>query len=247
MSKQTKRTKEKRQGAPNQTGVKVAQFFKKNIYVILMIICILAIATMITLAVVLNNNNDSDTVLKPIVSGDNNPDDDKPPVVDPDDNKPNEPDDPDKDDKPSVTPPPEKEDFVMANPLDEFTLGQIYSEEHVFNPTHNYWHPHEGLDFVAAAGSNVKCVFDGTVKEVTNDSYSGATVTIEHQDGFTTVYKLLDEVSLKAGDKVSKGDVIGKVSNTALEEIADGAHLHLELYKDGVKINPMDYLLSGDK
>ncbi|MDE6362095.1 MAG: hypothetical protein K2L53_03880, partial [Clostridia bacterium] len=135
MSKQTKRTKEKRQGAPNQTGVKVAQFFKKNIYVILMIICILAIATMITLAVVLNNNNDSDTVLKPIVSGDDNPDDDKPPVVDPDENKPNKPDEPDKDDKPSVTPPPQKEDFVMANPLDEFTLGQIYSEEHVFNPT----------------------------------------------------------------------------------------------------------------
>lgn len=243
MSKQTKRTKEKRQGAPNQTGVKVAQFFKKNIYVILMIICILAIATMITLAVVLNNNNDSNTVLKPIVSGDEtNSGDDKPPVNNPDDNKPNEPDD----NKPSVTP-PEKEDFVMANPLDEFTLGQIYSEEHVFNPTHNYWHPHEGLDFKASPGSNVKCVFDGTVKEVTNDSYSGATVTIEHRDGFTTVYKLLSDVTLKAGDKVSKGDVIGKVSDSALEEIADGAHLHLELYKDGVKINPMDYLLSGDK
>ncbi len=243
MSKQTKRTKEKRQGAPNQTGVKVAQFFKKNIYVILMIICILAIATMITLAVVLNNNNDSNTVLKPIVSGDEtNSGDDKPPVNNPDDNKPNEPDD----NKPSVTP-PEKEDFVMANPLDEFTLGQIYSEEHVFNPTHNYWHPHEGLDFKASPGSNVKCVFDGTVKEVTNDSYSGATVTIEHQDGFATVYKLLSDVTLKAGDKVSKGDVIGKVSDSALEEIADGAHLHLELYKDGVKINPMDYLLSGDK
>lgn len=245
MSKQTKRTKEKRQGAPNQTGVKVAQFFKKNIYVILMIICILAIATMITLAVVLNNNNNSDTVLKPIVSGDeNNSGNVTPPINDPDDNKPDVPDEPD--DKPSVTP-PQKEDFVMANPLDEFTLGQIYSEEHVFNSTHNYWHPHEGLDFTAAAGSDVKCVFDGTVKEVTNDSYSGSTVTIEHQDGFTTVYKLIDGVTLKAGDKVSKGDVIGKVSDTALEEIADGAHLHLELYKDGVTINPMDYLLSGDK
>ena len=56
MAKQTKRTKEKRQGAPSQTGVKVAQFFKKNIYVILMILCILAIVTMITVAVVLNNS-----------------------------------------------------------------------------------------------------------------------------------------------------------------------------------------------
>ena len=246
MSKQTKRTKEKRQSAPNQTGVKVAQFFKKNIYVILMIICILAIATMITLAVVLNNNNnDAGTVLKPIVSGDDNSGDLKPPVNNPDDNKP---DDNKKPDEPVINPPaPSKQDFVMANPIDEYTVGQVYSEEHVYNLTHKYWHPHEGMDFAAAAGSEVKCVFDGTVKEVTNDSYYGATVTIEHQDGFTTVYKLLDNVSLKAGDKVSKGDVIGKVSDTALDEIADGAHLHLELYKDGKQINPMDYLLSGDK
>lgn len=233
MSKQTKRTKEKRQGAPSQTGVKVAQFFKKNIYVILMIICILAIATMITLAVVLNNNN-SDTVMKPIVSGDENKDP-----------TPNDPSGPNGD-KPSVNE-PTKVDFVMASPLDEYTIGQSYSEEHVFNNTHNYWHPHEGLDLVAAKGSNVKCVFDGTVKEVTNDSYSGATVTIAHQDGFTTVYKLLDSVTLKAGDKVSKGQVIGKVSDTALEEIADGAHIHLELYKNGQIINPLDYMLSGDK
>lgn len=246
MAKQTKRTKEKRQGASGQAGVKVAQFFKKNIYVILMIVCILAIATMITVAVVLNNNNEGDPTLKPIVSGDEgnsgdnkppveNPDDNKPPVENPDDNKPNPGE-------------PEKKDFVMANPLDEFTFGQHFSDtEHVFNPTHNYWAIHDGLDFMAAEGSEVKCVFDGTVKEVTNDSYYGAVVTIEHQDGFVSVYKLLDGVTLKAGDKISQGDLIGKVSGTAMDEIASGAHLHLELFKDGAKINPMDYLVQGDK
>lgn len=127
-------------------------------------------------------------------------------------------------------------------PLDEYTLGQIYSEEHVFDPTHNYWHPHLGVDFSAPVGSPVRCIEDGTVKEVTNDSYSGATVTIEHSDGFTSVYKLIDGVSLKAGDNISKGDIIGKVSGTALEEIADGPHLHLELYKDDVGINPLDFI-----
>ena len=231
MSKQTKPAREKRQGSSAQTGERVAQFFKKNIYVILMIVCILAIATMITLAVVLNNHNDADTVLKPIVSGD-------------DQNQPTPPDvqPPKEDDTPST-----KVDFVMAAPLDTYTIGQTYSEEHVFNVTHNYWHPHEGVDFFAAKGSSVKCVFDGTVKEVTNDSYSGTVVTIEHQDGFTTVYKLLEDVTVKAGDSVKKGDVIGKVSDTALEEVAEDAHFHLELYKNGVRINPMDYLLSGDK
>ena len=51
---------------------------------------------------------------------------------------------------------------------------------------------------------------------------------------------------MKAGDKVSKGDVIGKVALVE-DEMKDGAHIHLELYKDGKRINPLDYLLSGDK
>ena len=238
MSKQTKRTKEKRQGAPNQTGVRVAQFFKKNIYVILMIVCILAIATMITLAVVLNNNNDSDTVLKPIVSGDDNPGN-VPPANNPDDKNPGNDD---------TNKPPTKLEFVMLNPLDECTIAKHYSQEHVKDLTLGAWHPHEGIDFAAAKGSNVKCVFDGTVKEVTSEnSHTGITVTIEHQDGFTTVYKYLEGVTLKAGDKVSKGAVIGKVSGTAEEEIADGPHVHLELFKNGQRINPLEYLLTGDK
>ena len=203
-----------------------------------MIVCILAIATMITLAVVLNNNNDTDTVLKPIVSGDDNSGN-IPPVNNPDDKDPNNGD---------TNKPPTKLEFVMSSPLDEYTIAKSYSEDHVLDLTLGAWHPHEGIDFSAAKGSNVKCVFDGTVKEVTSgDSHKGTTVTIEHQDGFTTVYKYLDGVTLKVGDKVSKGAVIGKVSGTAEEEIADGPHMHLELFKDGKRINPLEYLLTGDK
>ncbi|MDE5616179.1 MAG: hypothetical protein K2I78_00140, partial [Clostridia bacterium] len=103
MAKKTKQTKEKRSGAPSQAGVRVAQFFKKNIYVILMIVCILAIATMITVAVVVNNRGEGEEVLKPIQSGDDKqPDDpvitppdvnepDDPVITPPDDNKPEEP------------------------------------------------------------------------------------------------------------------------------------------------------------
>ena len=114
--------------------------------------------------------------------------------------------------------------------------------------TQNVWHPHEGIDYAAAKGSNVKCAFEGTVKEVTSgDNYNGKTVTIEHQDGFTTVYKYVDNVTVKVGDKVAKGAVIGKVFDSAEEEYAEGPHVHLELFKDGQRINPLEYLLSGDK
>lgn len=232
MANKTKGSKEKREGTPSQAGERVAQFFKKNIYIILMIVCILAIATMITVAVVLNNDNGEET-FNPNPSGDISSGDI---------------DDDDKDDDNTGGTIEEPEEFVVADPIKEYTLGQGFSNtELVFDPTHGHWATHEGLDFMAAAGSDVMSVFDGTVKSVETDSYYGTTVVIEHKDGFESVYKLLDEVSLKAGDKVTKGQVIGKVSDSALAEIASGAHLHLELYKDGEKINPADYMIGGDK
>ena len=245
MAKKTKQTKEKRSGAPSQAGVRVAQFFKKNIYVILMIVCILAIATMITVAVVVNNKDNGDQVLKPIQSGDKEPDD--PPVITPPDT--NEPDDP------VITPPdveePDKpiiKEFILTAPLDSYTIGQeFFDTDLVFDPTHNYWATHEGIDFTAEAGSDVKCMFDGQVKSITTDSYNGTVVVIAHQDGFETVYKLLDGVTLKEGADIKQGEVIGKVSDSALAEVASGAHLHLELKKDGKFVNPREYMLQGDK
>ena len=110
-----------------------------------------------------------------------------------------------------------------------------------------HWATHEGLDMTAAAGSEVYCPFDGTVKSVETDTFYGTTVVISHDGGYETTYKLLDEVTLTAGSAIKQGDKIGVVSGTALAEIAQGAHLHLELTKDGVKVNPADYMTDGDK
>lgn len=244
MAKKTQQPKNKRNGAPSQAGVRVAQFFKKNIYVILMIVCILAIATMITVAVVVNNRNTGEEVLKPIPSGDTNNGPDDPVITPPDSNKP---------DDPVVTPPggndtPITKEFILSSPLDEYTLGEVFSDsELVYHLTQKHWATHNGVDFMAAANSEVKCMFDGEVKSVESDSYNGTVVVIAHQDGYETVYKYLDNVDLQAGAKIAQGDVIGKVSDSALEEVANGPHLHLELFKDGVRVDPMEYMLSGDK
>lgn len=241
-----KPTKEKKHITSSQAGVKVAQFFKKNIYVILMLVCILAIATMITVAVVANN--DDEPTINPIESGDiNSGDNDQNVDGDNDDDNDNDDNDDDDDDNTGGDTDQEQE-FVMADPMDEYTLGQGFSDTQlVFDPTHGHWATHEGIDFMAPAGSEVKCVFDGKVEEVTTDSYNGTVVRISHILGYETVYKLLDNVSLKAGDTIKKGDVIGTVSDSALAEVASGAHLHFELYKDGSRINPMDFMLGGDK
>ena len=100
---------------------------------------------------------------------------------------------------------------------------------------------------LAAAGSEVYCPFDGTVKSVETDTFYGTTVVITHDGGFETTMRLLDDVTVTAGSAVKEGDKIGVVSGEALAEIAQGAHLHIELTKDGVRVDPAQYMKEGDK
>ena len=53
---------------------------------------------------------------------------------------------------------------------------------------------------------------------------------------------LSEDTTLKKGDKVSKGDKIGMIGNTALGDISEGEHLHFEMIKNGETVNPVDYL-----
>lgn len=208
---------------------KVAAFFKKNGYFVLMIACIIAIGAMITIAAVVNANKDDPTSIdKPITPPDDNN------VVDgkPDDNKP------------IVT---EKE-FILTYPLSEYVIGLKFSNtELVYLPTNGHWATHEAVDFMASEGSNVKCVFDGTIKSITTDQMYATTVVIEHQNGYESTYKLLENVALKVGETVKQGDVIGQVSVAGAYECASGAHVHYELRQAGTLIDPLDFLPEGNK
>ena len=214
---------------------RVAMFFKRNIYFVLMIVCVLAIGAIITVAAVVNSNDDN--VLDPptvATPGDDDADDDTP--TNPDDGDDGDDDDGSDDNKPQKT-------FTLDGILSEYTVDIGFSNtELVFDPTQKHWATHEGVDLIAEAGEQVKCSFDGTVKSVTTDSFDGTTVVITHDGGFETTYKLLDGVTLKAGDSVAEGDVLGTVSSSALSEIAQGTHIHLELTKDGEKIDPTAYM-----
>ena len=235
MSK-TNKTNEKAAVIMNKT----LNFLKHNVYYIIMGVCIIALATVITVAAVINSNKAKTEVPK---EGE---------IVSPGPEEKNEIEN--KDEKvdtekkePEVEAPQEKV-FYIAAPLDSYEEGQTFvNSQLVWNPTQKHWATHEGMDFKAEAGSAVKCVYDGVVESVTTDSFDGTVVTIDHKNGYKTVYKLLDSVTLKAGDSVKMGQVIGKVSKDALSEIKDGPHLHFEVYKDGERIDPNQFLLTGNK
>lgn len=118
-----------------------------------------------------------------------------------------------------------------------------YGNELVFNSTLNQWETHNGIDFVAANGSKVYSILDGTIIDVYTNILEGTVVVIEHEDGIVSSYGSLDEnVPVEKGDSVNRGQEIGSISTTASNESDAGAHLHFSMTDDGKKIDPASYL-----
>ena len=225
------------QGRAKRSAATASLFFLKNTFSIFMIFFILAIADMIMGAAVLvslpEDMPDTPTVQLP-------DEDDDTPVVTP----------PDEDDTPVINPGDDVEEWVFAPvlPMEQATVSQAHSEDTlVFNATENKWKTHIGTDFAAQTGSDVRAVFDGEVTAVSTDSYYGGVVEITHENGYVTTCKLLGDVTVNVGDKVSAGDVIGKVAEGFYFECADAPHVHVELKVNGEYEDISTYLKEGDK
>ncbi len=130
------------------------------------------------------------------------------------------------------------EDKTFALPVGGMAITPFSSNTLVFSETTKDFRTHDGLDFEAALGENVRAVWDGTVSEINGGTSLGDTVKIDHGDGLVTVYACLGEVSVAEGDTVHKGDVLGTVGKACGSEGAKGIHLHFEAIKNGVRINP---------
>ncbi len=85
-----------------------------------------------------------------------------------------------------------------------------------------------------AAGDSGVVTFAGCIKY----GY-GCHVIINHADGFQTLYAHLSQYNVEAGDKVGRGQVIGKMGSTGR---STGTHLHFEVRKNGVLLNPLSFL-----
>ena len=89
----------------------------------------------------------------------------------------------------------------------------------------------------------MKTAADGTVRSVYYDDLMGATVVIDHADGYTTQYSCLQqEPPVERGKTVSAGTIIGRVGSTAAAEGSMGPHLHFSVSRDGEIIDPAEYV-----
>ena len=115
-----------------------------------------------------------------------------------------------------------------------------------YNQTTRDWRVHNGVDLAAEEGAEVMAAADGEVYTVYEDDAMGSTVVIRHDDGYTTKYSSLAEhVSVKAGDQVTMGQVIGYAADSAIVESALGSHVHFSVTHYDEPIDPAEFLTLG--
>ena len=148
-----------------------------------------------------------------------------------------------KEEKKEETKKEEAKDPTFTKPVEGDVVREFAKDNLIFSQTLNEWTTHLGIDIKAEKTSIVKTAADGKVKAIKNDPRYGLTVIIEHTNGFTSVYSnLLTAEFVVAGEEVKQGQTIGTVGNTATFEIADECHLHFEILKDNVQVDPSIYL-----
>jgi murein DD-endopeptidase MepM/ murein hydrolase activator NlpD len=113
------------------------------------------------------------------------------------------------------------------------------------NPFHKGIYHHSGVDLTFPRGTDVVATANGTVILVKRSDLQagyGNFIEIDHGFGFVTRYAHLDNVTVRQGQKVSKGMTIGSLGSSG-GSVAP--HLHYEIIRKGEQVNPMLYMIEG--
>lgn len=122
-----------------------------------------------------------------------------------------------------------------------FSNGELVKSE-----TLGVWKTHDGCDILCPLGTEVKSMSSGVIKEIDEDPLWGVTVIVEQDNGLEVHYcGLAKELTVKTGQTVQEGAVIGKTSDTCQAEIVQQPHLHLAVKQGGKWIDPMSVIDKG--
>ena len=120
---------------------------------------------------------------------------------------------------------------VWLLPLDDFVFTSPYGVR--------WGKLHAGIDLAAQEGTPYKSVHAGTVTQAGYQGGYGYSITVKQADGTEVIYAHSRRLLVRAGDKVTAGQVIGEVGNTGYSY---GTHLHLEVHVKGMPTDPIGFL-----
>jgi murein DD-endopeptidase MepM/ murein hydrolase activator NlpD len=127
--------------------------------------------------------------------------------------------------------------FLRA-PLDFARISSSFNLQRK-HPIHNKIKAHRGIDYAAPTGTPVVSAGDGRVVRAGYNKANGNFLVVQHGQQYTTKYLHLSKRHVKKGQKVSQGEMIGRVGSTGW---ATGPHLHYEFLVNGVHRNPRTIL-----
>lgn len=132
--------------------------------------------------------------------------------------------------------------YLATQPLDIASLGTtqfIWPAVGQMAQYYSWYHP--ALDISNLGGGPIYASDAGTVTVAgwPDSSGYGNRIIVDHGNGYTTLYAHLSGIYVSAGQKVGKGDVIGQMGSTGR---SSGTHLHIEIRRDGVALNPLGLL-----
>lgn len=140
-----------------------------------------------------------------------------------------------------------KTDFLAATPAiqpinnkDLKRLSSYYGYR--MDPFYKVMKFHEGVDFSAPVGTEIYATGDGTIEKISKSKRAyGHSVMIDHGFGYKTFYAHCDEIRVKKGQKVTRGQVIATVGNTGK---STAPHLHYEVRKNNKAIDPINFFFN---
>jgi len=124
----------------------------------------------------------------------------------------------------------------FAIPVDG-RISSIFGLRRFFNQQAR--RPHSGLDIAAPEGTPIKAIESGTVIESGDFFFSGNMVYLDHGQGLISLYAHMHSINVKLGDKIEKGQIIGRVGETGR---VTGPHLHLAIIANQTLVDPLQFL-----
>ena len=130
---------------------------------------------------------------------------------------------------------------VLLWPLDGNVVLEYSMDKTIYFSTLDQYKYNPAIVISGAVGNEVIAAAAGQVVSIEQDAVLGTKITMNLGNGYEAIYGQLKDVSVKEGDRITAGSVLGYVSQPTKYYTVEGPNLYFQLLKDSVPVNPMEF------